>query len=279
MRKTGFYIDFIILPILLIFCFAEAGGTASASDKPTELQGVGITEHLGRQINIRELIFRDEQNKSVKLANYFKNGKPVILTLVYFKCPMLCNLVLNGVLDSIKALDWNIASQFEIITVSINPLENAELAAKKKSSYLKSYNRRGAEQGWHFLTGDKSQIESLATQIGFQYRYDPKENQYFHAAAIYVLTPQGKVSRYLYGTTFKPQNLKLSLLEASNGTVATTTVDQILLFCFHFDPNKNSYTLRLWRIVQLVVCIQVLVLAIGMGFLWKKDHLVHKLKK
>jgi protein SCO1/2 len=244
---------------------------AYATEKPPALEGVEITEHLGKQLTLETLTFRNEENKSVPLTQFFKSGKPVILTLVYYKCPMLCNLVLNGVLDSIKKIDWNVGTQFEVITVSINPNEGAELARSKKSSYLKSYNRPGSDLGWHFLTGDESNIQSLASQIGFQYRYDPKDQQYIHAAAIYVITPQGKISRYLYGTSFKSQNLKMALLEASDGKVATSTLDRILLFCYHFDPTKNSYTLKVWRIAQFVLGAQALALAGMMIYLWRKE--------
>ncbi len=242
-----------------------------AAEQPPQLQGIGIEEHLGQQLTLDHLRFHDESGQSVHLSQYFFQGKPVILTLVYFQCPMLCNLVLNGLLDSIKKIDWSLGEQFKIVTVSIHPQETPELASQKKLTYLKSYDRSHSELGWHFLTGEESEITSLASQIGFQFRFDPKEKQYIHAAAIFILTPEGKLSRYFYGTSFAPQNLKLGLLEASRGQVARSTLDRVLLFCFHFDPSKNSYTLRLWRIIQVVLCIQVSVLLGLMFYLWKKE--------
>jgi len=237
-----------------------------ADNRPEELKGIGIKEHLGAQVKLDELSFRDEQGTAHTLSDYFKSKKPVILTLVYYQCPMLCNLVLNGLLEGMKKIEWSVGNQYEIVTVSINPHEREALARKKKSTYIGSYGRPGAEAGWHFLTGDEPAIEALASQVGFEYRYDPDEKQYAHAAAIFILTPDGKVSRYLYGTDFQAQTLKLGLLEASSGKISLTTLDRVLLFCFHFDPYKNSYTLKMWRVVQLVLSIQLLVLG---GFLWK----------
>jgi protein SCO1/2 len=262
----------LIRILLLTFLWNFCGGFCFAAEKPQALQGIDITERLGQQLTLDQLNFVDDKGKASPLSRFFKGGKPVILTLVYYQCPMLCNLVLNGVLDAVKKVDWNLGNQFEIVTVSINPNEGPELASKKKSSYLKSYNRAQSELGWHFLTGDETNIQSLASQVGFKYRFDPKEQQYIHAAAIYIITPEGKISRYLYGTTFKPQNLKISLLEASNGKIAASTLDRFLLFCYHFDPTKNSYTLKMWRIVQFVLGMQALALVGGLTYLWRKDR-------
>lgn len=258
-----------------LFCCALLIGSTivRAGDRPQQLEGVGITEHLGNQLSMSDLRFLDEEGAPVTLSRYFDGKKPVILTLVYYQCPMLCNLVLNGLTDTLKKVDWSVGDQYQIVTLSINPKESPQLAKQKKESYLKNYSRSKATAGWHFLTGDEGQIQTLASEIGFNYRYDPEEKQYIHAAAIFVLTPEGKISRYLYGTSFKPQNLKLALLEASNGKIGLATLDRVLLFCFHFDPSKNSYTLSVWRSVQVVVCIQVLVLAILMRVLWKKERI------
>jgi protein SCO1/2 len=270
LKRTAFIIFTTLLSLtarLIILPVPIAWST----ERPIELQGIDIQEHLGRQLPIDSLHFRNEADQPVALASYFNHEKPILLTLVYYQCPMLCNLVLNGVVESMRQLDWSLSKDFEMITLSINPTETAELALKKKSGYLSRYDRKGAQNGWHFLTGSQEAITSLADQIGFKYRYDPEIKQYLHAAAIFILTPEGKVSRYLYGTSFQSQNLKLALLEAASGKISPSTLDRILLFCFHFDPNKNSYTLRVWRIVQGVLFIQVLVLALLMRTLWKKD--------
>ncbi len=264
--------------ILLSLCLTAPSW---ATPPPDALQGLGIQEHLGEQLNLKaldgglgkELELVNEQDQAILLSSYFNHKKPILLTLVYYECPMLCSLVLNGALESLQKIDWTVGKEFDVITLSIHPGETPSLARKKKATYLSRYARPHAEEGWHFLTGQETAIQSLAAQIGFKYRYDPVEKQYIHAAAIFVLTPEGKISRYLYGTTFNPQNLKLALLEASEGKVTRTTLDRVLLFCFHFDPNKNSYTLRLWRIVQVVLCIQVLVLAGLMGTLWRREKI------
>jgi protein SCO1/2 len=190
--------------------------------------------------------------------------------LVYYQCPMLCNLILNGLLESIKNIDWDVGKQYEIVAVSINPDETPELARKKKETYLESYGRPKTHEGWHFLTGEQGAIQSLSSQVGFDYRYDEKEKQYLHAAAIYILTPDGQISRYLYGMSFPSQNLKLALLEGSRGKISLTTTDRVLLFCFHFDPSKNSYTFRVWRIVQMVLFAQVIAFSVMMYLLWRK---------
>jgi protein SCO1/2 len=261
---------------LTLFLAARAPVSAQAAERPEALKGIDVTESLGRTLNFTalgsELSFVNERGANVQLSSYFRKGKPILLTLVYYECPMLCSLVLNGVLDSIKQIDWSVGQQFEIVTLSINPKDKPELALKKKQNYLSRYERTGSESGWHFLTGSEPEIQSVAAQVGFKYRYDPVEKQYLHAASIFILTPEGKLSRYLYGTAFKPQDLKLALLEASEGKVAPSTIDRVLLFCFHFDPSKNSYTFRVWRAVQIVLCIQVLVLAGLLGYLWKRDR-------
>jgi protein SCO1/2 len=181
-------------------------------------------------------------------------------------------MLLNGLTQSLKKLTWTPGDQFEVVAVSINPKEKPELAAKKKANYLRVYGRPEAAKGWHFLTSDdESQVKALASQIGFQYRYDEKEKQYAHAAVLTVLTPDARVSRYLYGVQFTSKDLRLSLLEASNGKIGNA-VDQVLLFCFHFDPSKNSYSFRIWRVVQIVLGFQVLALIVGLYFLWRKER-------
>ncbi len=242
-----------------------------SSERPAELEGVGITEHLGAQVTIDRLHFKNELGASVVLSDYFNKKKPVILMLIYLQCPHLCNLVLNGLMESLRSQDWTIGNQFDLIAVSIDPQETPELASKKKLNYLQIYRRPHAEDGWHFLTGEEAQIHALADQTGFHYKYLEKEKQYSHAAAIFILTPQGKISRYLYGTTFKSNDLRLGLLEASVEKIGSVT-DRLLLFCFHFDPSKNSYTLRIWRIIQIVLCLQVLVGGILLRALWKGNR-------
>ncbi|NBU20730.1 SCO family protein [bacterium] len=241
-----------------------------AAEVPAELEGVGITEHLGSRVRIEKYSFKDDQGQSVRLADYFQEKKPVILALVYYQCPQLCNLILNGLQSAMKDMAWTAGKEFELIAVSINPTETPELASQKKKNYLKAYNRPSADQGFHFLTGDESQIKSLADEVGFHYRYEPKEKQYLHTATLFILTPEGKISRYLYGVSFTAKNLRLALTEASRGMVGTV-MDRILMFCYHFDPSKNSYTFQMWRVVQIVLTIQAIALGGILYKLWRSE--------
>lgn len=241
-----------------------------AAEVPAELEGVGITEHLGSRVRIEKYSFKDDQGQSVRLADYFQEKKPVILALVYYQCPQLCNLILNGLQSAMKDMAWTAGKEFELVAVSINPTETPELASQKKKNYLKAYNRPSADQGFHFLTGDESQIKSLADEVGFHYRYEPKEKQYLHTATLFILTPEGKISRYLYGVSFTAKNLRLALTEASRGMVGTV-MDRILMFCYHFDPSKNSYTFQMWRVVQIVLTIQAIALGGILYKLWRSE--------
>jgi protein SCO1 len=244
--------------------------SAQATEVPVPLQGVGITERLGESVSIQNLHFQDETGHSAPLSSFFRPGHPVILALVYYDCPNLCTLLLDGLVNSLKSLDWTPGQQFDVIAVSINAQETPAKAAEKKALYLQTYARPGSVQGWHFLTSEEAQVQQLASQLGFRYRYDELQKQYAHAAAIFVLTPEGRISRYLYGIHFNLKDLRFSLLEASHGKIGGV-VDRVLLFCFHFDPSKNSYSLRMWRIVQGVLVIQLLMMAVLFRILWRKD--------
>lgn len=256
----------------LCLLLMNAIGNANIIDKrPEQLQGIGVTEHLGSLIKIQELKFRDESGQLHSLSYFFQSSRPVILSLVYFECPRLCTLVLNGMLESLKKFEWTMGDQFEVVTVSIDPRDTPKLAREKKAQYLKAYQRPAAEKGWHFLTGEESQIQALADQIGFRYRYDAADKQYAHSANLFILTPEGKISRYFYGITFFPKDLRFALIDASHGKTGNA-IDKILLFCFHFDPEKNSYAFRMWRVVQIILTFQVVALVFFLGFLWKKER-------
>lgn len=240
---------------------------------PPALKDVGITENLGKSVSLSELTFNDEQGNVVRLNQLVRPFRPVIFTLGYYGCPSLCSFVLNGFVESLKKLDWTIGDQFDVITVSINPVENHELAAKKKASYLEAYGRTGAQVGasWHFLTGQENQIKTLASQLGFGYRYDEKDKQYAHGAVIFVLTPDGKISRYLYGIDFKPKDLRLSLLEASSGKIGTV-IDRILLFCYRYDPLSRSYSLYAMNLVRAGGLGTILVLGGYLAVFWNRQR-------
>ncbi len=229
---------------LALVCAASATTTTI----PAGLEGVTIDQKLDAQVPL-DLEFRDESGATVRLADYF-GEKPVVLSLVYYECPMLCTLVLNGLVGSLKALPFDVGDEFEVVTVSFDPEETPDLAAAKKETYLSSYRRDGAAEGWHFLTGSAESIDALADAVGFRYRYDPERDLFSHAAGITVLTPSGRIARYFYGVEYPPRDLKLGLIEAADERIGTA-VDQLLLFCFHYDVTTGRYSAAVMNLVRL----------------------------
>jgi len=206
------------LPVVLAM-FTIGDASAQLPGLPPMVRNVGIDQKLNAQLPL-ELRFKNESGQSVRLGQYFVK-KPVVLALVYYECPMLCDMVLNGLVHSMEKMTLNLGGDFDIVTVSFNPHDTWALAAAKKSSYLEKLKRPGAEQNWHFLTGDKAAIQQLAGSVGFRYAYDPKTNQFAHASGIMVITPEGKVSRYFYGIQYEPRDLRLGLVEASNHKIGS----------------------------------------------------------
>lgn len=206
---------------------------------PQQLEGVGIDEKVGQDIDLN-LTFTNGKGYQQPLRDFFHPGKPVILNLVYYTCPMLCNLVMNGQTQAMREIPWTPGDQYEVVTISINPTETFDLAQKKRIAYTTSYDRPAP--GWHFLVDHDGNVKKLAAQMGFHYRWDEQQQQYAHAAAIMILTPTGKISRYLYGIKFKPRDLRLALTEASDNKFAFS-VDRLLLYCFHYDPAARGYVM------------------------------------
>ncbi|MGA9980146.1 MAG: SCO family protein [Candidatus Sulfotelmatobacter sp.] len=228
-----------------------------ANVRPPKLENVGIEQHLDGQVPL-DLAFRDETGKTVKLGDYF-GRKPVILDLAYYNCTMLCGEVLAGLTGAMKMVSFNLGDEYDVITVSFDPKDTPELAAAKKKDYVQRYGRSGAAQGWHFLTGQPDAINALTKAVGFQYQYDPSINQYAHATAIMVLTPQGKISRYFYGVDFPPKDLRLGLVEASQNKIGNP-VDAILLYCYHYDPATGKYGAMVSNILRLGAGLTILIL-------------------
>ncbi len=227
--------------------------------EPTgDLAKIDIVEHLGSTIPL-DLRFTEQTGRSVTLREYFGQGKPVILMLGYYDCPMLCNMVFNGVADGVKGLQWTPGTEFTMLTISINPKETAPLAFAKKQNYLKYMGRPDAENGWSFFVGEESQSKALAEAIGFKYVYDSVSGEYGHAACAYVLTEDGTISRYLYGIEFPSRDLKFALLEASQGKIGTT-IDRLLLFCYHYDPAAKGYVLFAQNVMKIGGGLTVLFL-------------------
>ncbi|MGH8015247.1 MAG: SCO family protein [Candidatus Zixiibacteriota bacterium] len=232
---------------------------------------IDIIEHLGDKLPL-ELQFTDDMGSIVTLGEYFGKEKPVLLSLGYYECPMLCNLVFNGISTGVKELGWTPGENFEIVSISIDPTETSALASAKKANYIKSVEIQGAENGWHFLVGEKSQSEALANAVGFKFYYVDERDEFAHAAAVYLISPDGTISRYLYGIQYTGRDLKLGLLEASEGKIGTT-IDRIILYCFHYDPEAKSYVLFAQNIMKLGGLATVVVMSLFLGTLWIKDHM------
>jgi protein SCO1/2 len=243
--------------------------TQNLGVRPELLKDVGIDQKLNDTIPLN-LTFRDEHGKTVELAQYF-GSKPVILSLVYYSCPMLCTQVLNGLERSLKNIPMGIGADFNVVTVSIDPTERPVLAEAKQELYTGMYGRPGAAEGWHFLTGDEPQIKRLADAVGFRYAYDADSKQYAHASAIMLLTPEGKISRYFYGISYPERDLRLGLVDASEGKIGSP-VDAVLLFCYHYDPHTGKYGLLISRVIQLAGGLTVLFGGIALVILFRGEH-------
>jgi len=228
-----------------------------ANFRPPGLKHVGIEQHLNQQIPAN-LPFRDESGKPVELADYF-GRKPLILNLVYYQCPMLCGEVLSGLESALRILKFDVGREFDVLTVSFDPKETPEMAAAKKAELLKRYGRPGAAAGWHFLTGTQAAIDALTQSAGFQYEYDPQTRQFAHATAILVLTPQGRIAQYYYGVEFAPRDLRLGLVQASENKIGSVA-DQVLLYCYHYDPDQGKYGAIISRILKLAAAATIVLL-------------------
>jgi protein SCO1/2 len=236
---------------------------------PPGLEGVGIDQHLNEQVPLN-LTFKDEQGKTVKLGDYFHDGRPVILNLVYFQCPMLCTEVLNGLTSALRVIRFVPGKEFEVVTLSIDPRETPALAANKKQMYLKKLGNPEAGKGWHFLTGDQAQISELANAVGFHYRYDPKLGQFAHAAGIMLITPSGKVSQYYYGVEYSAKDMRLGIVEASQNKIGSLA-DQVLLYCYHYDPSTGKYGATITNIIRLAGLATVIVLGSTLVLLFRQE--------
>lgn len=230
-----------------------------ANVRPPGLKNVGIQQNLNQQIPA-DLILADDLGRTVRLGDYF-GKRPMILNLVYFNCPMLCGEVLSGLESSLGMMTFDVGKEFDVLTVSFDPKETPEMAAAKKAEFLKRYKRAGAERGWHFLVGKQEAIDALTKAAGFQYEYDEQTKQFAHASAIMILTPEGKIAQYYYGIEYPPKDLRLGLVEAGQGRIGNV-VDQLLLYCYHYDPAKGKYSAIVMRIVRLAGIATMLFLGI-----------------
>src|SRR5882762_1114577 len=242
-----------------------------ANVRPSSLQNVGIEQHLDGQVP-PDLMFRDETGQTVRLGDYF-GKKPVILNLVYYNCTMLCGEVLAGLTGAMRLVKFDVGKEFDVVTMSFDPHETPEIAAAKKKDFVKRYGRPNAAAGWHFLTGSADSINALTRTVGFQYQYDPKINQFAHATAIMVLTPEGRISRYFYGVDFPPKDLRMGLVEASQGKIGNA-VDAVLLYCYHYNPETGKYGALVGNILRLAAAATILLLGGLIFILWRLDRSV-----
>ena len=254
------------------FTGADVGGPPPGTSSelvPDILAKVGIDQKLDAQIPL-DAVFRDEAGRQVKLAEYF-GQRPVILSLVYYECPMLCTQVLNGAVAAFKVLNFTVGEDYDVVTVSFDPKETPAMAAAKKETYLAKYGRPQAAKGWHFLTGEQPAITALAGAVGFRYTFDQSTLQYVHSSAIMVLTPQGRVSKYFYGIDYPPRDIRLGLIEASSGKIGTP-VDQLLLYCYHYDPHSGKYSMIVMNVLRLAGVATVALMLGFVGLMWIRDR-------
>jgi protein SCO1 len=244
--------------LLLLTLLAGPAASAGLEDaRPKILRDIGFDQRLGETVP-SDVRFRDEGGRDVRLADYL-GGKPVVLSLNYYSCPMLCTVTLNGLAGAMKAISMDAGRDYEVLTVSFDATETASLAAAKKKQYVERYGRATGASGWHFLTGDQPAIDALTRAVGFRYAWDEETKQWAHPAGIVVLTPEGRIARYLYGIEYAPRDLRLALVEAANGKVGTV-VDQAILLCYQYDPTTGRYGTSIMRIVRLGGVLTVLAL-------------------
>ncbi len=261
------------LRTLLLAALVLLGGSVAQAQRkeaaPSDLQGVGVTEHLNDQLPL-DLQFVDFKGATVKLGDYFDGTHPVILTLNYSSCPMFCSLQLDGLFDGLRGMKWDLGDQYRMVTVSIDPTEPSERAAMTREKYLQRYGRPGSGQGYAILTGKNKQIKELTDTVGFLYRYVPETGEYAHTAVTMICTPDGRLSRYLYGVEYDQQTLRLSLLEAAQGKIGTS-MEQFLLFCFHYDAAKGKYGPAAFNLMKLGALTTVLIVGGVLVVYWRRE--------
>ena len=271
----------ILCALAVTAAFAQPGQPAPAQQSysmqdsnlrpalPGALQGVGIDQKLNARIPL-DLVFRDEAGRPVPLSTFFQGGKPVILALVYYRCPMLCTQILNGLESALKPVSLNPGRDFEIVSVSFDPKDTPETAGAKKQMYLKRYGRPGTANGWHFLTGDEVNIKALTDAVGFHYKYDPATEQFAHASGVMLATPDGRLSKYFYGVEYAPRDLRLGLVEASLNKIGSP-VDRILLFCYHYDPATGKYGAVVINLVRAAGAGFVLICGTFLAVVFRRE--------
>ena len=254
---------FLLLPIFLLFF---SNSFAQVRNAPAELRDVGIDEKLGDRIP-GDITFFNEEGQPVTFEDLLASGKPLIITPIYFECPMLCNLILNGVTYGLRDLNWQIGNQFEVLTFSIDPDETHILASENKQSYLRLLGKPEAADGWHFFTADQQNIDRMTDALGFNFKWSDEAQEFLHGSAIMFVSPQGVITRYLYGIDYTELSLRNALFDAANGRIGTT-LERVMLFCFTFDPDSRSYVPNALRIMKVGGLLTMTFLGIFLGLLW-----------
>jgi len=249
----------------------DPGEFEASTGLPQTLKAVGIDQKLGSQLPL-DAEFKDEDGRTVKLGSYFNNGRPVVLAFVYYECPMLCTQVLNGLTGSMKGMSLDAGEDFDVVAVSFDARENgkADLAKNKKANYIERYGRPGTEKGWHFLTGTEESIKAVTEAAGFSYKWDERSNQFAHAAAVMVVTPEGKMSRYFYGIDYAPKDLKFGIMESSSERVGNPA-EKLLLYCYHYDPETGKYGFAILRVMRLAGVATVLGMGAMLFVFWRRN--------
>ena len=261
-----------LLPIIFVLTLLWSAVEPAQAQEPLPqdlIRQVGLDQKLGESIPL-DLAFTDSLGQPVKLGDYF-GQKPVILSLGYYECPMLCSLVRNGLYESLKQLDFTVGHEFEVVIVSIDPAETPEDADVKRQVSIMNYERGTSGDGWNFLVGEEESIRQLAEAIGFHYTYDAEIDQYLHPSGIVVLTPQGQLSRYFYGIDFPAQDLRLGLVEAADNQIGSA-VDQFLLLCYHYDPVSGKYTLFIMNIIRMIGLLTVVIIGGVLFLMLRRDR-------
>jgi protein SCO1 len=259
-----------LLISVFFFFLAESLIAQLNQSKPRELEGVDVEEQLGEYIPL-DLMFANSEGDSVRLGDLIEDGKPVLLNPLYFECPTVCSLVLDAVYRVVQQLVWSPGEEYTIISFSIDPDEGYEVAADNKEFYLKSLDRPRAHEGWHFLTGNQEEITALTESLGYSYRYDERTGEYIHPASIMMLSPEGKITRYLYGAAFREFDLRNSLYEAADGRIGSP-MERAILYCFTYDPSSQSYVPFAMNIMKLGGLATVIILGIFLGIFWRRER-------
>lgn len=261
--KSNFVKTACLLGVMLTSCFASA-----EEELPAEFKNVGVSEKLGSVIKTDAKFF-DHTGRAVQIGDLLKDGKPLLLTMNYYKCKMLCSLQLNALVEGLTKLGWTIGDRFKLATVSIDPRNTFQMAAEKRSQYLQSVNQPNGD--WNFLTGEEVEIRLLAASVGFEYKYMPETDDYAHGLSVFFVSPNGKLTRYLYGLSYKPLDLKLALLDASDGIVATT-VDRFIMNCFKYDSKHGRYNASILNLMRMGGLLTIAVLGSSLAVMWRREN-------